>query len=154
MKTNWHAAIAGLGAILIAATTGCRDATTNTRFEMPEGDVQRGKAAFVSLECYTCHRVSGIDLPAPTVEAARVVILGGDVTRLRSYGDLITSIIHPTQGISDLMRMPLPEGTTRSPMTEFNQVMTVAQLIDLVTFLKPQYQRLEPLYQPNPIYGP
>jgi hypothetical protein len=52
------------------------------------------------------------------------------------------------------MRMPLPEGTTKSPMKEFNQVMTVAQLIDIVTFLKPQYQRLEPLYQPNPIYGP
>lgn len=154
MKTNGHAVFAGLAAILIAATTGCRDATTNTRFEMPEGDAQRGKAAFVALECYTCHRVSGVELPAPTVDTARVVILGGEVTRLRTYGDLITSIIHPTERISDLMRTPLPEGAAQSPMKEVNNVMSVAQLIDLVTFLKPQYQRLEPLYYPNPIYGP
>lgn len=139
---------------LLAVSSGCRDQTQNTRFEMPPGNAEKGKAAFVSLECYTCHRVSGVDLPAPTVEAARVVILGGDVYRLRTYGDLITSIIHPTGDISELMRVPLPEGATKSPMREVNDAMTVAQLIDLVTFLQPRYQRLEPLYHPNPIYGP
>jgi hypothetical protein len=153
MKTKLLVLFAGVGALL-AATTGCRDRTINTRFEMPEGNLEKGKAAFVALECYTCHRVSGVELPAPTVEAARVVILGGEVNQLRTYGDLITAIIHPTRDLSDLMRVPLPEGATKSPMKEVNHEMTVAQLIDLVTFLKPQYTRLEPLYQPNPIYGP
>lgn len=151
MRTKLLILFAGLAA-LSATTTGCRD-RTSTRFEMPAGDAQRGKAAFVALECYACHRVSGVELPAPTVEPARIVTLGGEVNRLRTYGDLITSIIHPTQNISDLLRTPLPEGTTKSPMKEVNDEMTVAQLIDLVTFLKPYYRKLEPLYELNPMYG-
>jgi hypothetical protein len=31
-------------------------------------------------------------------------------------------------------------------MRSFNQVMTVQQLIDLVSFLQPSYSQLEPLY--------
>jgi sulfur-oxidizing protein SoxX len=152
MKTKLIAMFAALIALLVLS--GCRDQTKNTRFEMPAGDAERGRAAFVALECYTCHRVSGVELPPPTVDLARVVVLGGDVYRLRTYGDLITSIIHPTRDVSDLMRMPLPEGSTQSPMQEVNDQMTFTQLIDLVTFLQPRYQRLEPLYHPNPIYGP
>lgn len=136
------------------ALTGCGDRTENTRFEMPAGDAEKGKAAFVALECYTCHRVNGVDLPAPTKEPVKVVTLGGDVTRMRSYGDLITSIVHPKNAISDLMLLPPKEGALKTPMPGVNETMTVQQLIDLVTFLKPMYKKLEPLYQPNPLYGP
>jgi len=142
--------LAGLGVLM----AGCGDRTQNTRFEMPAGNAENGKAAFVALECYTCHRVSGVDLPPPTQDPVKIVTLGGDVSRLRSYGDLITSIVHPTQAVSDLMRLPPKEGAARTPMPGVNERMTVQQLIDLVTFLKPMYQQLEPLYQPNPLYGP
>jgi hypothetical protein len=37
-----------------------------------------------------------------------------------------------------------------SPMPVYNEVMTVSQMIDLVTFLQPHYKKLEVEYQLNP----
>lgn len=137
----------------LALLGGCGEQQTSTRFQMPSGDPERGRAAFVALQCVQCHRVAGVGLPAPAVDADRVVTLGGDVTKLRSYGDLITSIIHPSQRLSELMAGPMP-ADGKSPMPSMMERMTVAQLIDLVTFLHPRYSELEPLYQPHPYYGP
>ena len=37
-------------------------------FRLPaDGSVERGKAAFVTLECHHCHEVQGVELPPPTV---------------------------------------------------------------------------------------
>lgn len=151
MKTKHLTVIAVLAPLLW--TAGCAPRESSTQFRMPEGNADRGRSTFVALDCVQCHRVMGVDLPAPTVDAARVVTLGGDVTKLRSYGDLITSIIHPSQRLSELMPGPAP-ADGKSPMPSMTERMTVAQLIDLVTFLQPRYSELEPLYQPHPYYGP
>jgi hypothetical protein len=129
--------------------SGCSDSRNLRRFHMPAGNVERGQAAFVALKCTTCHTVTGVPaLPPPTVTPASQVVLGGDVIRLRTYGDLLTAIVHPNYSLSEKMRWVPGEAVTRpdSAMPVVNDVMTVTQLIDLVTFLQPRYTELRPLY--------
>jgi hypothetical protein len=127
--------------VLVGCTQGQRPGQA---FRLPDGDVEKGKAAFVSLKCHTCHPVAGVDLPDPASKSPNTYILGGEVTKLRSYGDLVTSIIHPSHGLSPGFDKKSMEDSKLSPMPEFNQVMTVAQMIDLVAFLHPRYKKLDP----------
>lgn len=122
---------------------GCnRPPQTGMGFYLPAGDAQRGKVAFVELKCNGCHTVSGVDLPAAASRRPTLVQLGGDVTRVRSYGDLVTSIIYPSRTVSDLI--PLSERDRTHTMPEVAGNMTVVQLVDVVTFLQPHYRRAVP----------
>jgi len=148
MKTKtmvWFALLA------LGLTAGCDFSPKSGRgFVFPDGDVERGKTAFVAMKCYNCHRVAGVpDLPVPVASPEKIVVLGGKVSRLRTYGDLVTSIIHPSYELSENFAMPAREGRTDSPMKPVNDKMTVAQMLDIVTFLHPRYKELEPLYSQN-----
>ncbi len=141
---------ASLGFTLVAVGIllgGCDYNVKSTRrFRLPQGNAENGKVAFVALNCTSCHTVAGvIDLPKPTVAPEEVVVLGGEVARMRTFGDLLTSIIHPTESISEKMRR-VPGGVPRkSPMPVVNDTMTVSQMVDLVTFLQPRYTELPSL---------
>lgn len=107
-------------------------------FSLPPGDVDRGRAAFVELGCAQCHKVVGepeLEVADPRLE----ISLGGRTTRVKTYGDLVTSIINPSHRIS-----ATGPGTTNadgtSTMRVYNDVMTVQQLVDLVTFLQDHYE--------------
>ncbi len=134
--------------VALGLMAGCdRGLKSGRGFVFPEGDVARGQKAFVDMKCYACHRVDGVDgLPAPLVAAEKVVVLGGEVARLRTYGDLVTSVIHPSYQLSEKFSDRANRKPGNSPMPKFNDTLTVAQMLDLVTFLQPQYRRLEPLY--------
>lgn len=135
-----------LGWVLVALavlTAACDFNLKSTRrFRLPQGNAERGRAAFVALNCTGCHTVSGVDLPKPTVEPGAVVVLGGEVARLRTYGDLLTSIIHPTHSLSEKMPAAAAKAGGTSPMPVVNDRMTVSQMVDLVTFLQPRYIQL------------
>ena len=62
-------------------------------FVLPQGSAEEGQEAFVSLGCIDCHRVRDVDLPAPETEGPVMVVLGGSVTKVKSYGELVTSKI-------------------------------------------------------------
>lgn len=134
---------------LVLLLTGCNRSQSGAGLQLPAGDANRGRTAFVELQCFQCHAVEGVALPAPTVEEKSIVVLGGEVARLRSYGDLVTSIIHPGKTQSEKVRFLDESGRPRHPMQEINEQMTVAQLIDLVAFLHPHYRELPPLYDPS-----
>lgn len=142
-------------AIAVGLIAGCyRSPKSGRGFVFPEGEVSRGKAAFVELKCYTCHTVKGEEgIPPPTVEPAHVVVLGGEVSEMRTYGNLVTSVIHPSYKISDKVGVPRRWELTVSPMPVVNDTMTVRQMLDVVTFLQPHYRELEPIYHNQP-YGP
>lgn len=146
MKT---AVVMGSALLMVGLLVGCDRAKQMSRgFVFPEGDAARGQKAYVALECYTCHRVDGMpELPAPTVSPERVVVLGGKVAKVRTYGDLVTAIIHPKYEISD--KLATRGQFLESPMREVNSTMTVTQMLDVVTFLQPRYHELEPIY-PGP----
>jgi mono/diheme cytochrome c family protein len=133
-----------LASAVSLATTGCGSGPKSARgFRLPDGDANKGKAAFVALRCTTCHKVTGVELPAPAPSVKAPMVLGGEVTRLRTYGDLVTSIIHPSHRMSAQARKTWASEGKMSAMPEFNEMMTVSQMVDLVAFLQPRYKRLE-----------
>jgi L-cysteine S-thiosulfotransferase len=128
------------GTALLAVVTGCNMAATSSQaFNLPEGDAGNGRNAFVSLECTACHKVRDLDLPAPQTQGPVMVVLGGGVTRVKSYGELVTSIINPSHRLARGFPADDTGRGGESPMAVYNDVMTVTQLIDLVAFLQSQY---------------
>jgi sulfur-oxidizing protein SoxX len=139
--------------MLIGLFAACdRPPKSGKGFAFPEGDAARGKATFVEMKCYTCHRMDSADpaIPPPVVEPGLVILLGGETSRMRTYGDLVTSIIHPSYTISERVTGPRKWEMKQSPMPAVNEQITVAQLLDIVTFLQPHYRPLEPLYHNEP----
>ena len=141
MKTSLGVVLTALAVLTAACDFNLK---STRRFRLPQGNADNGKAAFVALNCTTCHTVAGVDLPKPTVEPTAVVGLGGEVARLRTYGDLLTSIIHPTHALSEKMNPLAVKAAGTSPMPVVNDRMTVTQMVDLVTFLQPRYRQLPP----------
>lgn len=132
----------------LLTTSGCLPSSKSGRgFHMPSGDAERGRVAFVDLKCNRCHRVAGVELPAPPGEPEMIVTLGGEVSRMRTYGDLVTSIIHPNQGLAPVLPAALPRPVKESPMKPLHAEMSVQQLLDLVTFLEPTYRVTVPEYR-------
>jgi sulfur-oxidizing protein SoxX len=131
-------------AVLAAALAGCDTGPKSGRgFRLPDGDVEKGKTAFLALKCHTCHRVSGVDLPAPVSTAPTNIVLGGEVSYIRTYGELVTSVINPSHGLAPGFKKEQLKDAKLSPMPEFNDAMRVRQMIDLVAFLQSRYKKLE-----------
>lgn len=107
-------------------------------FRLPDGNVERGKTAFVAYGCHTCHEVAGSDLPRPAVQAPVPVVLGGVVERPMTDGYLTTSIINPSYRIAGYPKEQVVAGG-RSRMPHFGDRMTVQDLADLVAFLQSRY---------------
>jgi mono/diheme cytochrome c family protein len=143
--------VAAAATVLISA--GCGGGAKSSKgFVLPEGNAEKGKAAFVALQCHTCHQVNGVtDLPAPSASVPRPVIIGGEVARVKNYGELLTAIVHPSHNLSEALHREWMAGKL-SPMPQFNHTMTVEQMTDLVTFLQPRYKQLAPLYSDYPYY--
>jgi len=132
--------------LLMMFTTACMNTKSAAGFRLPDGDVERGRAAFVELKCQTCHTVKGTDIPSPGADYAyvRVVVLGGEVRKIKTYGELVTSIINPSHVLAPGYPKELITRDGRSAMTDFNDKMTVRQLIDLVAFLQSRYELVLP----------
>jgi mono/diheme cytochrome c family protein len=128
----------------VLLAVGCDLERSPRGFRLPDGNVDKGKEAFVTLQCNACHSVSGETFPAPT---SFNIPLGGETPRIRTYGELVTSIINPSHVISARYRAELREAK-ESPMTNFNDTMTVTQMIDLVAFLQSRYKLIYPDQRP------
>jgi hypothetical protein len=112
--------------------------------------------AFEELKCIRCHTVTGWDkFSAEPHEDGLVVALGGQVNRVKTYGELITAIIHPSESIRpDVLELyDMPDG--QSLMPDFSTAMTTRQLMDIATFLEDHYEVRIPDYpQTYSPYGP
>jgi len=137
---------------LLSMTVGLAGCESQSQgFVLPPGDTERGKTAFVDLGCAACHALQGVFKKLPMEEGGDEVIevvLGGPVSRVKTYGDLVTSIINPSHYLSrgshkDTM---YPDGTSKMPY--YNDVMTVQELVDLTTLLQSNYSLTVPEYSP------
>lgn len=134
--------------LCILALQGCGP-EAGFGFRLPDGSAERGREAFVTLRCNACHQIEGLDLPFQGTGAASVT-LGGPVVKVKSYGELVTSIINPSHKLA----RGLPEeqvaadGQSLMELAYLNDVMTVQQLIDLVAFLQAEYEVLPPQVEP------
>jgi len=140
-----HGLFAVAAAVLAAVVFGCQPARHSpVGFRLPEGDIERGKTAFVELECHACHPVRGVqDLPQPSRTPPVPVVLGGRVSEVRTDGYLVTSIIHPSHRLARYPKEQITAGG-ESLMPDYRRTMTVGQLVDVVAFLQSAYEVVPP----------
>ena len=134
--------------LAVAVLGGCeRDRMSERGFSLPEGNAMAGRETFLYMQCNQCHTIQGEELP-PVPGAEPYVELGGAVTRVKSYGELVTSIINPSHKLaSGYAKEVVAEEDGQSRMYVYNGYMTVQELIDLVAFLQPHYDVVMPAFE-------
>lgn len=119
-------------------------------FRLPPGDPEAGKVAFSELGCVDCHSVAGsTDYPLPDRPGEWHVVLGGEVHVVKTYGELVTAIIHPSESIRPEYHRILVNPDGKSIMPDLTRQMTTRQMIDLATYLQEQYEVEMPEYPTN-----
>ena len=118
------------------------------RFTLPKGDPAAGEKAFVRMQCYSCHEVTGKTLGNEGGQTGRI---GPEFTAAYAKlpaGYLAESIInfdrfisHANFRISYMSPAAFkPTGggdfPTNSRMANYNEITTVQEMIDIVAFLK------------------
>lgn len=121
-------------------------------FTLPDGDIEKGKANYVTFQCHACHDSEQVPQMATAEPPAISVTLGGETTRIKSYGELVTSIINPSHRVARRSSDDMADQSGQSKMVNFNDIMTVTQMIDLVAFMQSNYT-LSPYANSNyPVY--
>ena len=103
------------------------------KFSVPEGDPEAGQQAFVELQCYSCHRVTGDKLPVPKgIGEQPGPDLGGmGVHHPAAY--FAEAILSPSKVVITGEGHTGKDGLSIMPMY---QNMTLGQLVDLVAYMK------------------
>ena len=100
----------------------------NWRFTLPKGDHAKGRNVFEKFHCYFCHEVRGENFPFVGVDYGPELSQMGRMHPLEYFAE---SVINPSAWASKQDRGP--DG--KSKMPEYNDRMTVQELIDLSTYL-------------------
>lgn len=136
--------------VLLILIGACEpDPNVGRGFRLPEGNVEAGHQAFIEFGCPRCHSIAGVELPRDPENASLDLELGGEISNVKTYGELVTSIINPDHVLTLKFRHLLSERAKQegdSPMPTFNKDMSVEQMIDLVAFLHAHYVRISPDY--------
>jgi len=135
--------------LLICASLiiGCDTGPESARgFRLPDGDAATGQVLFVELGCNTCHSISGTEVEPPERTGPVMIPLGGPMARVKTYGELVSSIINPSHKLISNWEEDAVSRDGESLMTVYNETLTVQQLIDLVAFLQAQYAVIIPQY--------
>jgi mono/diheme cytochrome c family protein len=139
-----------LTAIILLAISACSEEGKPVKgFVLPEGDIAQGEQVFVDFNCHGCHTIPGVDFPDVDFTPPFILKIGGKVYRVKHYGELLTAVTNPDHIISPAYIAMLAKADREamiSPMPYYGEEMTVAELIDLVSFLHAQYTRLQPQY--------
>ncbi len=142
-----------VASLTVVILVGCStDPKSSRGFTLPDGNVEGGEAAFVELKCNACHSVRGTQISQPDESPELTVALGGEVSRVKTYGELVTSIINPSHRLAKGYAAAEVGTEGESKMQNYNDVLTVQELIDLVAFLQSHYELME--YEPTdyPLY--
>ena len=133
----------------LAALSGCEaDRMSEKGFSLPEGNAMNGREAFVYMHCHECHSVVNEEFPVVAMADPPFVELGGRVTRVKTYGELVTAIINPSHKLAPGYPVEVVSNDGESSkMPVYNGYMTVQELIDIVAFLQPHYDVFVPAYE-------
>ena len=128
--------------VALSACTG--DHKPVKGFVLPDGDVAQGEQVFVDFNCHACHTIPGVEFPEVDSELPFILEIGGEVLRVKNYGELLTSVVNPDHIISrkyrDMMKQA-ERDAIMTPMPYRGEDMTVAELIDMLEFLHNHYIR-------------
>ena len=118
-------------------------------FILPPGDATAGQHTFAQLNCIQCHSVAGVTFPeSETVTSDLMVPLGGALHKVKTYGQLATAIIHPSESVLKADDRYV-DTSGKSLMPDYTTVMTVQQMTDIITFLQEHYEIVKPAYDPQ-----
>ncbi|GFD68351.1 c-type cytochrome [Alteromonas sp. KUL106] len=110
-------------------------------FSLPEGNMEQGYNVFVKYRCQDCHRIAGEKEPENAQYLlAKPIPLGGSSGRIKTYGELVTSIINPSHKLTPRQPASFTSEDGVSLMRVVNDELTVTELIDLVAYLQPKYK--------------
>lgn len=126
--------------LLLAFVLGCNKESKG--FALPQGDMEAGKATFMALNCNACHSIADIQWKGEDENLK--LPLGGKTTRIKTYGELVTSVINPSHKISENFPGELVNAQGESKMKVYNDIITVQELVDIVTFLQSEYEVIVP----------
>lgn len=128
-----------VSALLISGVACNEGRYSSSGFHLPQnGDVERGKVAFVELGCNACHKVSGVELPGPAITPGIDVPLGGETGRRLSDAYLVTAMLNPDYHLAPHVKGVVTENG-HSRMPAFTAKMTAQQMVDIVAFLQSHY---------------
>jgi hypothetical protein len=152
--SSWYRLKSALFALLfvfgLLTLSACSEENRPVKgFVLPPGDIAQGEQVFVDFNCHGCHEIPGLEFPAVDFEPPFIIEIGGEVYRVRDYGELLTAVVNPDHIISPKYIAMLERADREaiiSPMPYYGEDMTVAELIDLVAFLHAQYTKLQPQY--------
>jgi hypothetical protein len=108
-------------------------------FTLPPGDPKEGREIFARMECFTCHTVKGERFPSAPKRRDDV---GPELTGMGSH--------HPAEYFTEAVMNPnavivMGPGYTASDglsrMPDYNDILTVRQLIGLVALPEEPYRR-------------
>lgn len=102
------------------------------KFAFPAGDPAKGRQVFVDLECFSCHQVKGEAFPPGKKDDVGPDLTGMGGRHPTDY--LLESVLNPNAVIVEGPGFTGPDGLSKMP--DYRDSMTVAQLIDLVAYLK------------------
>ena len=126
--------------LFLVVLNGCDNGPNSPRgFSFPKGNAAQGKQVLFKYQCLSCHQIKGVEQPGIVNNPDLSIKLGGKSTRVETYADLVTSIINPSHKFAKGYPLKMIQENGKSKMKVFNDVMTVSELIDLVTFLQTQY---------------
>jgi Cu/Ag efflux protein CusF len=111
------------------------------QFTMPKGDYEKGREIFQKYACYICHEVRGENFP-PGSRAGPELSQMGPLHPLEYFSE---SVINPSAHASKKDRDP--DG--KSTMPDYNERMTLQELIDLSTYMA----ALKPKGVPDTVTG-
>lgn len=145
MKTRLAIVLLLLASIILV---GCDQEARMSQqgFRLPEGDAEAGRLAFLYMQCHQCHTIAGEQLPQIPDTDPPYIELGGKVSKVRTYGELITSIINPSHELARGYAKEVVAEDGESHMYVYNAHMTVQELIDIVMYLQPKYDVQVPAY--------
>ncbi len=135
------------------ALTACDQDTRMSQkgFRLPDGDAEAGREAFLYMQCHQCHTIAGEQLPGIPGQEPPYVELGGKVTQVKTYGQLVTAIINPSHKLAAGYAEAVVSDDGESRMYVYNDHMTVKELTDIVMFLQPYYDVVVPNFR-YPVY--
>ena len=136
MRARFYPLVATLALGLVACGTGPKG---SLGFTLPDGDPEKGKDHYITFQCNACHSNSQVPQLSGADAAGSAIEIGGETTRVRTYGELVTSIINPSHRVARRSSANMADDSGQSKMVNYNDVMTVSQLIDLVAFVQSSY---------------
>ncbi len=134
---------------LVVGLSACDEEKTMSErgFRLPDGNAAAGRETFLYMHCNQCHTIQNEELP-PIPGFEPYIELGGAVTRVKTYGELVTAIINPSHELANgYAEEVITDDQGRSKMYNYNGFMTVQELTDIVMFLQPHYDVVPPEFQ-------